>query len=46
MKNKAVFFNSGTINIDKHYLYKVEEFEFVEGAVEGLKILNDLGYKL
>ena len=47
MKNKAVFLDrDGTINVDKNYLYKIEEFEFVEGAVEGLKILSDLGYKL
>lgn len=47
MENKAVFLDrDGTINIDKNYLYKTEEFEFVEGAVEGLKILYDLGYKL
>ena len=47
MKNKAVFLDrDGTINVDKNYLYKIEEFEFVEGAVEGLKLLSDLGYKL
>lgn len=47
MENKAIFLDrDGTINIDKNYLYKIEEFEFVEGAVEGLKILYDLGYKL
>lgn len=47
MKNKAVFLDrDGTINIDKVYLYKPEEFEFIDGAVEGLKILYDLGYIL
>lgn len=47
MKNKAVFLDrDGTINIDKVYLYKLEEFEFINGAVEGLKILSDLGYIL
>lgn len=47
MKNKAIFLDrDGTINIDKNYMYKIEDFEFVENAVEGLKILFDLGYKL
>lgn len=45
--NKAVFLDrDGTINVDKHYLYKIEDFEFIEGAVEGLKILQDLGFIL
>lgn len=47
MKNKAVFLDrDGTINIDKNYMYKIEEFEFIENVVEALKILYDLGYKL
>lgn len=47
MANKAVFLDrDGTINVDKHYLYRAEEFEFIEGAVEGLKLLQDNGYKL
>lgn len=45
--NKAVFLDrDGTINVDKHYLYKTEDFEFIEGAVEGLRILQDLGFML
>lgn len=47
MKKKAIFLDrDGTINIDKHYMYKIEDFEFVDGAVEGLKILNEMGYIL
>lgn len=47
MKNKAIFLDrDGTINIDKGYLYKKEEFEFLDKAIEGLKILTDLGYIL
>ena len=42
--NKAVFLDrDGTINIDKEYLYKVEDFENLPGAVEGLKKLGDAG---
>lgn len=44
---KAVFFDrDGTINVDKHYLYKKEEFEFLSGAVDGMKKLQDMGYLL
>lgn len=46
-KRKAIFLDrDGTINVDKDYLYKIEDFEFENGAKEGLKILNDLGYEL
>ena len=45
--NKAVFFDrDGTINVEKHYLYQIEEFEFREGAVELLKKYRELGYLL
>lgn len=45
--NKAVFLDrDGTINIDKHYLHRWEDFEYLEGAVEGLKLLSDMGYLL
>lgn len=45
--NKAVFLDrDGTINKDKQYLYKVSEFEYLKGAVEGLKALSDMGYLL
>ena len=47
MGNKAIFLDrDGTINIDKGYMYKTEEFEFLDKAIEGLKILSDLGYIL
>lgn len=43
--NKAVFLDrDGTINIEKNYLYRVEDFEFVSGAPEAIKMLNDAGY--
>lgn len=45
--NKAVFLDKdGTINVDKGYVYKIEDFEFIPGVKEGLKILQNLGYKL
>lgn len=42
---KAVFLDrDGTINIEKEYLFKPEEFEFIPGAVEAIKSLNQTGY--
>ncbi len=45
--NKAVFLDrDGTINVDKGYLYKIEDFEYLPGAVEGLRLLQNQGYLL
>ncbi len=45
--SKAVFLDrDGTINIDKNYIYKMEDFEFIPGAVEALRLLQKEGYKL
>ena len=45
--NKAVFLDrDGTINVEKHYLYKVSDFEYIDGAISGLKALSDMGYLL
>ena len=43
----AVFLDrDGTINIEKGYLYRKEDFIYLEGAVEGLRRLQDMGYLL
>lgn len=45
--NKAIFLDrDGTINVEKNYLYKIEDFEFLPGVVEALKKLQDAGYLL
>lgn len=45
--NKAVFLDrDGTLNVEKHYLYKIEDFEFLPGVIEGLKLLQEAGYLL
>lgn len=45
--NKAIFLDrDGTINVEKHYLYKIEDFEFLPGVIEALKMLQDAGYLL
>lgn len=45
--NKAIFLDrDGTINIDKGYVYKLDDFEFLPGAREALRIFQDLGFLL
>ena len=45
--NKAVFLDrDGTINVEKQYLFKTEEFEFIPRAPMAIKKMNDLGYKV
>lgn len=47
MQIKAVFLDrDGTINVEKGYLYKKEDFDFIEGTQEAIKLLNDNGYKV
>ncbi|MEA2017015.1 MAG: D-glycero-beta-D-manno-heptose 1,7-bisphosphate 7-phosphatase [Campylobacterota bacterium] len=44
---KVVFLDrDGVINIEKNYLYKIEDFEFIDGVFESLKYLQNLDYKL
>lgn len=41
----AVFLDrDGTINLEKDYLYKTEDFEFVPGAAEAIHALKEAGY--
>ena len=47
MKRKAIFLDrDGTINVEKDYLYKIEDFEFLPGVIDGLKLLQEAGYLL
>ena len=42
---RAVFLDrDGTINVEKDYLYRVEEFEFVPGAAQAIRRLNEAGW--
>jgi D-glycero-D-manno-heptose 1,7-bisphosphate phosphatase len=42
---RAVFLDrDGTINVEKDYLYRIEEFEFIDGSVEAIKLLNEAGF--
>lgn len=45
--NKAIFLDrDGTINVEKHYLYKIEDFEFLPGVIDALRKLQKEGYIL
>ncbi|AMV72652.1 D-glycero-beta-D-manno-heptose 1,7-bisphosphate 7-phosphatase [Desulfuromonas carbonis] len=43
----AVFLDrDGTLNVEKDYLYRVEDFEFIPGAVNALRRLKAAGFLL
>lgn len=45
--NAAIFLDrDGVINVDKGYVSKIDDFEFVDGSIEAMKILKDKGYML
>jgi rfaE bifunctional protein nucleotidyltransferase chain/domain len=44
---KAAFLDrDGVINEDKAYVYRWEDFEFVRGAIDGMRLLQRAGYEL
>lgn len=44
---KAVFLDrDGTINVDKDYLYRIDEFQYLPGVVNALKRFQEAGYVL
>lgn len=47
MTTKAVFLDrDGVINLDKDYVYRWEDFEFLPGAVEAMRRFSSAGYAL
>jgi D,D-heptose 1,7-bisphosphate phosphatase len=45
--DRAIFLDrDGTINVDKEYVYKIEDLEFIDSAIEGLQRMQTLGYGL
>lgn len=41
---RAVFFDrDGTLNVDVHYLYEIEKFQWTEGAIEAIRAVNESG---
>ncbi len=44
---KALFLDrDGVINVEKNYLYKIEDFEFIEGIFELCRYFSDKEYKI
>ncbi len=44
--DKVIFFDrDGVLNIEKNYLHKIEEFEFIDKDFSSFKYLKTLGYK-
>jgi D-glycero-D-manno-heptose 1,7-bisphosphate phosphatase len=47
MLKQAIFLDrDGVINKEKNYLYKIEEFEFIDGVFEACAYLTNLGFKI
>ena len=45
MERFIILDRDGVINVEKNYLYKIEDFQYECGAVEGLQKLSGRGYK-
>jgi D-glycero-D-manno-heptose 1,7-bisphosphate phosphatase len=46
-KIKVAFLDrDGVINKEVNYLYKIDDFEYTEGCIEGLKKIKALGYEI
>ncbi len=44
-KNKALFLDrDGTLNVEKNYVYKIEDFEFIDGIIELIKTYQKKGF--
>lgn len=45
--NRAIFLDrDGVINEDLGYVYKIEDLKFIPEAIEGLKLINKLKFKI
>jgi D-glycero-D-manno-heptose 1,7-bisphosphate phosphatase len=45
VRRPAVFFDrDGVLNVDKAYVHRSEDFEWIAGAREAIKLCNDRGY--
>jgi D-glycero-D-manno-heptose 1,7-bisphosphate phosphatase len=45
--NRAVFLDrDGTINVELEFLYRPEDFEFIPGAPQAIRLLNEAGFRV
>ncbi|MDK7107949.1 D-glycero-beta-D-manno-heptose-1,7-bisphosphate 7-phosphatase, partial [Enterobacter hormaechei] len=43
----AIFLDrDGTINVDHGYVHEIDEFEFIEGVIDAMRQLKEMGYAL
>ena len=43
--NKAIFLDrDGTLNIDYGYVHEIDNFKFIDGAIDALRELKKMGY--
>lgn len=43
--NKALFLDrDGTLNVEKNYVYKIRDFEFIEGIIEIIRTYQENGF--
>ena len=46
-KRSAIFLDrDGTINVDYGYVFQKDRLDFIDGAIEGLRMLQKAGYLL
>lgn len=46
-KHRAVFIDrDGTLNVEKNYVHKISDFEFIAGAPEAVRLLNEHSFKV
>lgn len=44
---KAFFLDrDGVVNVEKNYLYKIEDFEFIDGVFETCRYFQEMGYQV
>jgi D-glycero-D-manno-heptose 1,7-bisphosphate phosphatase len=45
--NRAVFLDrDGTINVEREFLHRTEEFQFISGAAQAIRLLNEAGFRV
>jgi D-glycero-D-manno-heptose 1,7-bisphosphate phosphatase len=45
MPRRAVFLDrDGTLNVEKEYLHRAEDWEWIPGAIEAIRLLNQAGF--
>ncbi|WP_428943982.1 D-glycero-beta-D-manno-heptose 1,7-bisphosphate 7-phosphatase [Pantoea sp. FN060301] len=46
-KVPAIFLDrDGTMNVDKGYVHEIDNFQFIDGAIDAMKELKEMGYAL